>query len=124
MSEQEASETFRTLLGLDVSAQAHRDSEVLGQPLVHFDNLPLAIAQAAAYVRETDMTLLEYFNLFRECERNQQHRLSEGVLTIGDNTDSGGSVRASRAVMTTWKITRRDRPRVHTTVGDPQLPRP
>jgi tetratricopeptide (TPR) repeat protein len=130
MSDQEASETFRTLLGLDARVQPHPDSDreasatfenlqELGasvqtypdgvvsearQLLVHFDNLPLAIAQAAAYIRETGMTLLEYLKIFKECERNQQRLLNEGVrtITIGDNTDLAGS---ARAVMTTWKIT-------------------
>jgi hypothetical protein len=93
------------LRGSDENFQAHPDSEVLRQLLVHFDNLPLAIAQAAAYIRETDITLPEYLNLFEECERNQQRLLSKSVRTIGDNTDSYGSARASRAVMATWKIT-------------------
>jgi tetratricopeptide (TPR) repeat protein len=105
MSEQEASESFGVLRGSDKNFHAHPDSGVLRQLLVHFDNLPLAIAQAAAYIRETDITLLEYLNMFEECERNQQRLLSKGVLTIGDNTDSYGSASASRAVMTTWKIT-------------------
>jgi hypothetical protein len=93
------------LRGSDENFQAHPESEILRQLLVHFDNLPLAIAQAAAYIRETDITLPEYLKMFEECERNQQRLLSKSVRTIGDNTDSYGSARASRAVMTTWKIT-------------------
>jgi tetratricopeptide (TPR) repeat protein len=100
MSDQEATETFRKLLGLETP-----NSEVSRQLLIHFDNLPLAIAQAAAYIRETNITLLEYLNLFTECERNQQRLLGEALLTIGDKIDLEGSASASRAVMTTWKIT-------------------
>jgi tetratricopeptide (TPR) repeat protein len=104
MSDQEALETFRTLLGVDTSVSAP-DSEISRQLLVHFDNLPLAIAQAAAYIRETGMTPLEYLELFKNCESNQQTLLSECVRTIVDNADFEGSAGASRAVMTTWKIT-------------------
>jgi tetratricopeptide (TPR) repeat protein len=107
MSDQEALETFGTLLGREAraSVQNHSENEVSRQLLVHFGNLPLAIAQAAAYIRETGMTILAYLNLFNKCERNQHNLLSEGVLTIGGSTESDGPARASRAVMTTWKIT-------------------
>jgi tetratricopeptide (TPR) repeat protein len=105
MSDREASEAFEKLLGLDEDVQTHPDSDVSRQLLVHFDNLPLAIAQAAAYIRETGMTLPQYLKLFLECEQNQQRLLGDGLLTMGDNTDPGSSASSSRAVMTTWKIT-------------------
>jgi hypothetical protein len=44
---------------------------------ISFEKLPLAIAQAAAYIRETRISLGKYLELFRECEQNQLELLSQ-----------------------------------------------
>ncbi|KAF8241755.1 hypothetical protein K440DRAFT_641239 [Wilcoxina mikolae CBS 423.85] len=64
--------------------------------LTLLDNLPLAIAQAAAYIRLTRMPIAEYVETFRECEKNQQQFLSEALqserLSDLDVRDSRASI--------------------------------
>jgi tetratricopeptide (TPR) repeat protein len=97
MNDQEAVETSSRLLGTssDGAAADQNASKLL---LDRFENLPLAIAQAAAYIRETRISLGKYLELFRECEQNQRELLSQAL----PNAIEGNS---SRAVMMTWKIT-------------------
>jgi tetratricopeptide (TPR) repeat protein len=97
MSDQEAFETFSRLLGADGAAVDQNTSKLL---LDRFENLPLAIAQAAAYIRETGTSLGEYLELYRECEQNQQDLLS---LALPNAIESESPT--TRAVMMTWKIT-------------------
>ena len=96
MSDQEASETLLQLLG-DASQIYLETSRQL---LALLGNLPLAIAQAAAYIRETSMELSKYLELFKKCERNQRDLLSEALPVAIRNEGH-----TSRAVMTTWEIT-------------------
>jgi tetratricopeptide (TPR) repeat protein len=92
MNDQEAVETFSRLLGTAADQNA---SKLL---LDRFENLPLAIAQAAAYIRETRISLGKYLELFRECEQNQRGLFSQALPNAIEND-------SSRAVMVTWKIT-------------------
>jgi hypothetical protein len=94
MSDQEAFEAFSRLSG------ATADREMSKVLFNHIENLPLAIAQAAAYIRETGISLGIYLELFQECEQNQRDLLNQAL----PNAIEGESP-ASRAVMTTWKIT-------------------
>ncbi|KAA8903433.1 hypothetical protein FN846DRAFT_813895 [Sphaerosporella brunnea] len=94
MSDQEAFETFTKLLGNSVETHP----EVCMQLLSLFENLPLAIAQAAAYIRETNTEIPEYLKLFKEYEPTERNLLNEALPAMGDNSEE-------RAVMTTWKIT-------------------
>ena len=97
MSEKEGMETFNRIVGSegDVGCPA------VGQLLTLLDGLPLAIAQAAAYIRTTHMPTTQYLALFQESEKNQQELLSEPLPAAlqNDKTD------LTRAVMTTWQLT-------------------
>jgi hypothetical protein len=97
MSDQEAYETFSRHLGAGGAAVDHNTSKLL---LNRFENLPLAIAQAAAYIRETGTSLGEYLELYRECEQNQQDLLSVALPNAIESESP-----TTRAVMMTWKIT-------------------
>jgi len=100
MSNAEALVTFSKLLAVDEdAAPVHSDNvlELLGE----LEYLPLAIAQAAAFIRQTREEIPAYLKMFRACERNQQELLSKALPSaIGDYKGPG-----SRAVMTTWKLT-------------------
>jgi hypothetical protein len=93
MSDQEAFETFSRLLG---AATDWKTTKLLFD---RFEKLPLAIAQAAAYIRETGISLGKYLELSEECERNQQELLNQALPNAIESES------ATRAVMTTWKIT-------------------
>jgi tetratricopeptide (TPR) repeat protein len=100
MSDQEALEAFSRLLGgaSDRDAADQKTSKLL---LDQLERLPLAIAQAAAYIRETRISLGKYLELFRECDQNQLELLSHGQAV----PNAIVSESPTRAVMTTWKIT-------------------
>jgi tetratricopeptide (TPR) repeat protein len=102
MSDQEAFETFSRLLGGDGVATDRETSKLL---LDSFENLPLAIAQAAAYIRETRISLRKYLELFQECEQNQLELLSQALPDSLAVVPIESESRITRAVMTTWKIT-------------------
>ncbi|KAF8533194.1 hypothetical protein BDD12DRAFT_947879 [Trichophaea hybrida] len=96
MSNKDALETFAQLLG-DSGAAVRTHAEASRQLLGLLENLPLAIAQAAAYIRETRMKLPKYLEMFKEY---QQDFLTDPLPRAIENDGL-----ASRAVMTTWKIT-------------------
>jgi hypothetical protein len=87
MSDQEAFETFSRLLGA-------ADRKTLKLLLDRFERLPLAIAQAAAYIRETGISLGKYLELFQECERNQWELLNQALPNAVESESP------TRAVMT------------------------
>ena len=97
MSEKEGMEAFNRIVGSegDVGCPA------VGQLLILLDGLPLAIAQAAAYIRTTHMPTTHYLALFQESEKNQQELLSEPLPAVVRNDNAG----LTRAVMTTWQLT-------------------
>jgi len=99
MSDKEAVDTLSQLLSSDRAVvEAHAEPGKHAQLLTLLENLPLAIAQAAAYINSTDMTVSEYLDLFI-CAQPQL--LSKPLMAMVEHEE-----RASRAVMTTWKITR------------------
>ncbi|KAA8894431.1 hypothetical protein FN846DRAFT_819409 [Sphaerosporella brunnea] len=101
MSDKEALETFSKRLdptGTGAVVRTHAEASL--ELLNLLENLPLAIAQAAAYIRETGTDIPKYLEIFKECERNQHDLLGEALPNVtGNERDS------SRAVTTTWKIT-------------------
>jgi tetratricopeptide (TPR) repeat protein len=107
MTNDEAVEAFFKLIGSDHQSHLAGEVEQLHRLL---GNLPLAIAQAAAYIRETMASsdslryvLLKYLELFED-EMNQQELLSEPIETeVSETPDTDQT--PSRAVMTTWEIT-------------------
>jgi hypothetical protein len=92
MSDQEAFEKFSQLLG---AAADRKTTKLLFD---RFEKLPLAIAQAAAYIRETGISLGKYLELFQECGRNQRELLNQALPNIIESESA-----TPRAVMTTWK---------------------
>ena len=97
MSEKEAMETFCRIVGSEDSVGC----AATGQLLTLLDGLPLAIAQAAAYIRTTQIPTASYLALFQQNEKKQQELLSEPLPAAlrKDKNDH------SRAVMTTWQLT-------------------
>jgi hypothetical protein len=73
----------------------------MGELLVLFDGLPLAIAQAAAYIRTTHMDPAHYLALFQKGEENLEEFLSKSLPATIRNQEND----VSRAVMTTWSLT-------------------
>jgi len=68
------------------------------QQLLHqLDNLPLAIAQAAAYIRKTKVSIQTYLRAFTESEKRQSNLLSQ---EFDDVYRSG----VPNSVMLTWLI--------------------
>jgi len=100
MSDEEALQMFSNLLGIEETA-APDNADGAPELLDQLDNLPLAIAQAAAYIRETKVDISSYMRMFKECERNQHDLLNEALPV----EDGHGNRYCSRAVTTTWKLT-------------------
>ena len=99
MSDGEATETLSRLLSSSRAvAESHTGpgSGKHAQLLSLLENFPLAIAQAAAYINNIDMTVSEYLELFTYA---QPKLLSKPLMMVGHEEH------ASRAVMTTWEIT-------------------
>ena len=96
MSEEEAMATFRGIVGSEEPLL----SPATGPLLTLLDGLPLAISQAATYIRTTHMPTANYLALFQKSEEHQQALLSEPLPAAlrNDGTD------LSRAVMTTWAL--------------------
>lgn len=66
--------------------------------LIKLSNLPLAIAQAAAYMSMTDIHILEYLRVFDKINRDMIELLSEKIRDKTHHRESQG------AVTTTWII--------------------
>ncbi|KAI5849924.1 hypothetical protein BZA05DRAFT_63506 [Tricharina praecox] len=97
MSDAEALRLFTNLSPTDEAAVSKDTIELLNQ----LDHLPLAITQAAAYIRETGVEISTYMKMFKECENNQEELLSKALPV----QDEDSRRHCSRAVMTTWKLT-------------------
>lgn len=67
MSDKEALEMFTKVLAADASA-ALMDTEDAHELLGRLERLPLAIAQAAAFTKETGVAILEYLEAFSKCD--------------------------------------------------------
>ena len=99
MSDGEAIETLLQLLsGSRAVAESRTGLGKHAQLLLLLENFPLAIAQAAAYMNNMDMTVSEYLELLT-CA--QPKLLSKPLMIVGDNYKE----RTSGAVRTAWKIT-------------------
>ena len=101
MTEEEGMDMFQRLLPTSDGAVVSLSPADTLDLLKHLGNLPLAIAQAAAYIRETGVEVSSYVKMFKECERNQQELLEDPLPSSSQECKRPGS----RAVMTTWTIT-------------------
>ena len=96
MSHSDAIETFWQL------SHGSRDDGLepeLSQLLDRLDHIPLAIAQAAAFIWHTGMSIADYLAFFGQDEEIQQDALGHVVSA------DVGSQQASPAIMRTWEIT-------------------
>lgn len=79
--------------------QAFQNEEIVAELLSHLTYLPLAIAQAAAYLNQTNMPMQKYLALLRGSEK-------EAVKVLGREFKDSTRYRSSRnAIATTWLVT-------------------
>ncbi|KAH7124610.1 hypothetical protein EDB81DRAFT_911543 [Dactylonectria macrodidyma] len=60
------------------------------------EHLPLALAQGAAFIQETSITMAKYLRLLRNSDKDIVHLLSKEFETVGCDYE------ASQAVAQTW----------------------
>ena len=97
MSDEEAMAAFCRIVGSEEPLLC----PATGPLLTLLDGLPLAIAQAATYIRATHMPTANYLSLFQKSEEHQQALLSEPLPAALQNDKND----LSRAVMTAWALT-------------------
>ena len=97
MSDEEAMAAFCGIVGSEEPQRCPATRPLL----TLLDGLPLAIAQAATYIRTTHMPTANYLALFQKGEKHQQTLLSEPLPAALRN----GQNDLSRAAMTTWTLT-------------------
>ena len=96
MSEEEAMATFCGTIGSEEPLLSPATAPLL----TLLDGLPLAISQAATYIRTTNTPTAKYLDLFQKSEEHQQALLSEPLPAALRNDGDD----LSRAVMTTWAL--------------------
>ena len=97
MSVEEAMTVFCGIVGSEEPLLCPATSPLLKL----LDGLPLAITQAATYIRITHMPTANYLALFQRSEEHQQALLSEPLPAALRNDGND----FSRAAMTTWTLT-------------------
>ena len=100
MSDAEGIEMFSKLLDIEGYPSPFHMGDTL-ELLRNLEMLPLAIAQAAAYIRETRVKISTYVKMFKECERNQHELLDRPLPSSNQDSKRHGP----RAVMATWTLT-------------------
>lgn len=90
MTEHESSRLIRSTLSDDIPTdeEIHEISDLLG-------HLPLALAQATAFMQENVLTISEYIELYKDSDETQMDLLSEPFETLGRDS------RVPNAVATT-----------------------
>jgi hypothetical protein len=97
MTAQESLDLFQTLSRQDNSEPLDSENMLL-ELLQGLQNLPLAIAQAAAYIRKTKVSVQQYLNFFHESESRQLNLLDQEFQDAYRRSDMPNSV------MRTWLI--------------------
>ncbi|PNP50290.1 hypothetical protein THARTR1_08998 [Trichoderma harzianum] len=93
MNEEESAQLLRAKLK-DISATMTELSTLSSQ----LEHLPLALAQAAAFIQETSITVHKYLQLLSNNDMDIVHLLSREFETVGRDTE------ASQAVAQTWML--------------------
>ena len=93
MTDQEARDLFRKLSGISDTTPPENENILLE----HLQRLPLAIAQAAAFIRKSKVSVQQYLISFHESESRQSYLLSR---EFQDVHRSG----VPNSVMQTWLI--------------------
>ena len=97
MTDPEALDLFQTLSGQE-NIELPESEDVFLELLQNLQNLPLAIAQAATYIRKTKVSVNRYLNFFHESESRQLSLLDQEFQDIYRPSDVPNSV------MRTWLI--------------------
>ncbi|KAH0527489.1 hypothetical protein TsFJ059_002489 [Trichoderma semiorbis] len=93
MNEEESAQLLRARLK-DTSATVAQLSALSSQ----LEHLPLALAQAAAFIQETSITVHKYLQLLSNSDMDIVHLLSRDFETVGRDTE------APQAVAQTWML--------------------
>ncbi|PTB40369.1 hypothetical protein M441DRAFT_459641 [Trichoderma asperellum CBS 433.97] len=93
MNEAESAQLLRAKLK-DISTTITELSTLSSQ----LEHLPLALAQAAAFIQETSITVHKYLQLLRNSDKDIVHLLSKEFETVGRDTE------APQAVAQTWML--------------------
>ncbi|RYP73986.1 hypothetical protein DL771_003297 [Monosporascus sp. 5C6A] len=80
MPEAEATEMLKTCLREQYDEEQKEDVYKLLEELSY---IPLAIAQAAAYIRENENTIADYLELYQESEENRVELLEQSISELG-----------------------------------------
>ena len=94
MTDQEARDLFRKLSVISDDVTASENEDLL---LDLLQRLPLAIAQAAAYIRKTKVSVQQYLKFFHESESRQSSLLSQEFQDVYRSD-------VPNSVMRTWLI--------------------
>ncbi|CCF39770.1 hypothetical protein CH063_10511 [Colletotrichum higginsianum] len=92
MSESETGQLLHTMLDDEFSAE---EASVLSAQLEH---LPLAIAQAAAFIQENSISIAKYIQLLEESDENLVEQLSEPFEAVGRDSET------PHALTATWIV--------------------
>ena len=98
MTDQESVELFQKISG---RSDTEEPSESEGQLLELLQRLPLAIVQAATYIRKTKISILQYLRIFKESEDRQSNLLSEEF-------EDAYRLDVPNSVMHTWLISMKE----------------
>ena len=99
MTFEESLRLFQNLSGRDEAQLSIHKDELL-QLLEKLKRLPLAIAQAAAYIRKTKVSVRQYLEFFSESESRQSNLLSQEFHDVSRSD-------VPNSVMLTWRISMR-----------------
>ncbi|TQN70002.1 hypothetical protein CSHISOI_05627 [Colletotrichum shisoi] len=89
MSERETGQLLHTMLDDEFSTE---EASVLSAQLEH---LPLAIAQAAAFIRENGISIAKYLRLLEESDEHLVEQLSEPFETVGRDSETPHALTAT-----------------------------
>jgi tetratricopeptide (TPR) repeat protein len=99
MTMEESRQLFQQLSGQD-DEELSRQDEKLKELLEILEMLPLAIAQAAVYIRKTNVSIRQYLSFFAESESRQLNLLSQEFQDVYRSD-------VSNSLMRTWLISMR-----------------
>ncbi|KAI9652346.1 MAG: hypothetical protein M1829_001669 [Trizodia sp. TS-e1964] len=97
MSLQESWYLFQTLCGNPYNEIEQEPSQEIEELIDHLQKLPLAISQAASYIRKTQTSVQHYLKLFCDSE-------SEQLKLLNHDFQDAYRLGVPNSVMLTWKI--------------------
>lgn len=91
-------EDARILLSAKLSGDQNLDDGDADELVKELDYLPLAISQAAAYLQQTELSVAEYLDLFRQGHASIPNLLEESIWDPSRDHES------SHSVFQTWRL--------------------